>query len=90
MKAFLLAGTLLLSQSVLALDLTMSPLLTSAATSLSGPEKQAQLIIEDSQEYALSGKLSVLLSQKVNELKQLDETLSTDEAVDLLLEASAN
>jgi len=66
--------------------ITVSPFLT---TMMAGgfPCKEALDILNDSEEYARSGKLSILLNQKVLDV-QANVDVSTEEALDLLIEAA--
>lgn len=66
--------------------ITFSPFVT---TMMAGgfPCKEALDILNDSEEYARSGKLSVLLNQRVRDV-QANDDVSTEEALDLLIEAA--
>lgn len=71
MKTTIALLSLVLSANVFAYSIADStvltsatPLLSSATTSGTLPEKQAAMVINDSQEFFQSGKLSVFLSQK--------------------------
>nr|BDT28330.1 hypothetical protein BHI3_17960 [Bacteriovorax sp. HI3] len=64
---------------------------TSEAASIStseGQKREAQKVLMEVQEYYQSGSVSVYLENKIEALKSLDESLSVDESVDLLTEAS--
>lgn len=62
---------------------------TSLATSSKNQKAEAQRIQNEAQLYLQTGKTSLFLESKIELAKSLDSTLSDDEAVDLLLEASA-
>lgn len=64
------------------------PLYSSSTTSGELPDKQAAHVINDSQEFFQSGKMSSLLSQKVSEVQAEIPELSVDEAVDVLVGAA--
>jgi hypothetical protein len=52
-------------------------------------EKQAAAqVINDSQEYMQSGNMSVLLNQKINELQKIDQNISLEEAIDLIVDSA--
>lgn len=48
--------------------------------------KEAHQIIADGEEYALTGQMTPYLKQNVESLQAQSDDLSTDEAVDLLIE----
>lgn len=94
MKATIALLALALSANVMAYSITDSTVLTSAtpllssATTSGGLEKvQAAAILNDSQEFFQSGKLSAFLAQKVSEVQSENE-VSVEEAVDLLVNAA--
>jgi hypothetical protein len=96
MKLSIALLTLAVSANVMAYSITDStvltsatPLLSSATTSGELQKAQAAAIINDSQEYFQSGKLSAFLAQKVSEV-QTESELSVDEAVDALVQDAAN
>ena len=91
MKLSIALLTFALSANVMAYSITDStvltsatPLLSSATTSGGFAEKQAALVLNDSQEYFQSGRLSAFLAQKVSEV-QAESELSVEEAVDALV-----
>lgn len=47
--------------------------------------KMAEIILNDSQEYLQTGKISVLLADKINLLQSEDSEISESEAVDLII-----
>lgn len=61
---------------------------TSLAISSKGQKAEAERIQNEAQLYLQSGRTSLFLESKIQLAKELDSTLSDDEAVDLLLEAS--
>lgn len=92
MKATIAALTLVLSMNVMAYSITdstvltsASPLLSTATTSGGFAQKQAALVLNDSQEFFQSGKLSAFLSQKVSEVQAEITDASVEEAIDLLV-----
>ncbi len=92
MKTTIAILSLILSMNTFAYSLGDStvitgatPFLTSATTTGPLPEKQAEIILNDSQEYFQSEKLSSFLGQKIKDLKASDESLSDDDAIDLLV-----
>lgn len=96
MKATIAILALAVSANVMAYSITDStvltsatPLLSSATTSGELQKAQAAAIINDSQEYFQSGKLSAFLAQKVAEVQAQSE-LSIDEAVDALVDDASN
>ncbi len=52
--------------------------------------KEAQQIIADGEEYTLTGELTPYLKQSVEALQAQSDDLSTDEAVDLLIEKAVS
>lgn len=92
MKTTIALLTIVLSANVMAYSITDStvltsatPLLSSATTSGGFAEKQAALVLNDSQEFFQSGKLSAFLAQKVSEVQSEVSDASVEEAVDLLV-----
>lgn len=93
MAITLLALTLSLNTMANSINHTIAvtvvlPLYSSSTTSGELPDKQAALVINDSQEFFQSGKMSSLLTQKVSEVQAKMPELSLDEAVDVLVEAA--
>lgn len=91
MKTTITLLALALSANVMAYSITDStvltsatPILSSATTSGGFAEKQAALVLNDSQEYFQSGRLSAFLAQKVSEI-QAQSDLSVEEAIDVLV-----
>lgn len=72
--------------------ITSSPVLTSiilsGATSNGSVGKEAQQVLKEGQEYFQGGELAPLIASKVKMLQE-KEDLSIDDAVDILMEASA-
>lgn len=92
MKTSVALLTLVLSANVFAYSLrdstvltTAAPILSSASSSGTLPDKQAAMVLNDSQEFFQSGKLSVFLSQKIKETQAIDAEVSQEEALDLLI-----
>lgn len=77
--------------------ITLSPLLPFvASTALTGMlstdtnvHKQAEQIIKDGQEYLQTGEMTVLISQKVEQLQE-EADMSDDEAVDALMNQASD
>ncbi len=97
MKASIALLTLVLSSNVMAYSITDStvltsatPLLSSATTSGGLAQKQAALVLNDSQEFFQSGRLSSFLAQKVSEVQAEISDASVEEAVDLLVNEAAS
>lgn len=92
MKVSIAILSLVLSANVMAYSIVDSsvltsatPLLTTATTSGGLADKQAALILNDSQEFFQSGRLSSFLAQKVSEVQAEISDASVEEAVDLLV-----
>jgi hypothetical protein len=49
-----------------------------------GSCKEAVQVLEDAQAYLQSGKVSTFLGQKIKEVQNIDSTLSSEEAIDVL------
>ena len=49
---------------------------------------QAEYVIEDTQEMLQSGRISILLSQKIKEIQAANQDLSDAEALDILIETA--
>ena len=62
-----------------------TPFLSSATTSGPLPEKQAAIILNDTQEFFQSGKLSSFLAQKIKDVQAVDLSASDEEAIDRLI-----
>jgi hypothetical protein len=60
-------------------------LYTSEGLSTKGDFKEASQVIADSQEYIVSGNISILLSTKLHDKTSLDNSLSLEEALDLIV-----
>ena len=95
MKSSIVLFTFVLSTSAMAISTTsiteyispspgFSTIISKGSTSGGFAEKQAALVLNDSQEYFQSGRLSAFLAQKVSEV-QAESELSVEEAVDALV-----
>jgi hypothetical protein len=104
-KTLFLMALAMSSLSVQANDITKSPLdatifpfgMTAYSTISTGMTssgldycKEAKQIIADGQEYALTGELTPFLEVNVKNVKDQLGDLSTDEAVDLLIEKAVS
>jgi len=49
---------------------------------------EATQVINDSQEFMQSGVISVFLNQKINEIQNLDQDLSLEDAIDLIVDSA--
>lgn len=96
MKTTLAILSLILSANVLASDVayssadssvltTAGPMLSSATTSGTLPEKQAQMVLNDAQDFMQDGQMTAFLSQKIKEVQELNKDASQSEALDLLI-----
>jgi hypothetical protein len=94
MKTMILALVLAVSTNSFANDFTMENkvaklvLFSAISSSMIVLLKEAQAVVDDSQGYIQTGKLSAFLSQKIKDVKELNSELSDEEAIDLLLEVS--
>ena len=64
---------------------TAGPMLSSATTSGSIPEKQARMLLNDAQDLIQDGKMSAFLNQKIKEIQAQDADASESDALDLLI-----
>jgi hypothetical protein len=90
MKGLLIASALILStSSAFAIQITGAT--TLAPTLSTSVEKKilADAIVNDTQEFIQTGKMSALLAQKVSELKEIESSLSTEDALDALIDSAA-
>lgn len=62
-----------------------SPLLSTMTTSGTVPEKQAAMVLNDSQEFIQSGKMSAFLGQKIKDAQAVNAGASAEEALDMLI-----
>ena len=92
MKSTIALIALALSANVFAYSVTDSTVLTSASPFLSsvttsgGFEKaQANIILNDAQEYMQSGRVSAFLAQKISEAQSANEGASEVEALEILI-----
>lgn len=65
--------------------ITFSPFVTTMMSGIGN--KEAREILNDTEEYSQSGKLSVSLNQKILDI-QANEEVSTEEAIDILVESA--
>ncbi len=88
MKSLLVVLCLAVSGNVFANSIAQtvsSPLMSSAATTLGMAEKQAALVLNDAQEFMLTGSASSFLSQKIKETQELNLDSSESEALSILI-----
>lgn len=96
MKTTLAILSLIVSANVFASDVaysladssvitTAGPMLSSATTSGTLPEKQAKMVLNDAQELIQNGKMSAFLNQKIKDVQALHDDASQAEALDLLI-----
>lgn len=64
------------------------PMLSSSAVSGGLPKLQANAILEDTQEMLQTGTASAFLSQKIRETQALNNDISEEEALDILIESA--
>lgn len=97
MKTTLAILSLIISANVFASDVaysladssvltTAGPMLSSATTSGSLPEKQAQMVLNDAQDLIQDGKMTAFLNQKILDIQLIHKDASQAEALDLLIE----
>jgi hypothetical protein len=55
---------------------------------VSGRKEAALQIIADSQNYAQTGELSLLIAQEISDIQKMDNSLSQDDALDTILATS--
>ena len=84
MKIAIMLLALTASFNSFALDLTVSPFLSTALSVAGGDFKVAQEVVNDSQAFYQTGELSVKLSAQVSGLIAENSELSVQEAVDAL------
>ncbi|MBC7429326.1 MAG: hypothetical protein H7336_11980 [Bacteriovorax sp.] len=92
MKTMIALLSLVISANVFAYSVadstvlaSASPMLSSATTSGTLPDKQAALILNDAQDLIQDGKMSSFLNQKIKEVQALHIETSESEALDLLI-----
>ncbi|MBC7714913.1 MAG: hypothetical protein H7177_16315 [Rhizobacter sp.] len=92
MKTTIALLSLVISANVFAYSLadstvltTASPMLSSATTSGTLPQKQAQQVINDAQDLIQDGKMSAFLNQKIKEIQAVHADASEADALDLLI-----
>lgn len=92
MKTTIAMLSLVLSANVFAYSITdssvltsASPLLSSATTSGGYQKAQANLVMNDAQEFMQSGRLSAFLSQKIAEAQAINEGASEADALEMLI-----
>lgn len=97
MKTTLAILSLIISANVFASDVaysladssvltTAGPMLSSATTSGSLPEKQAQMVLNDAQDLIQDGKMTAFLNQKILDIQLIHKDASQAEALDMLIE----
>ncbi len=78
----------------LAVEVVYSTAITSVTSEISvfstsdAQRKEARKILADIQDYNQSGYITLFLGEKIAIVKNIDSSLSDDESVDVLLEAS--
>jgi hypothetical protein len=92
MKSTIALIALALSANVFAYSVTdstvltsASPLLSSATTSGGYQKAQANIVLNDAQEFMQSGRLSAFLSQKIAEAQAINEGASESDALEMLI-----
>jgi hypothetical protein len=92
MKITIAILSLVVSANVFAYSLADStvitsatPLLSSATTSGAFNAKQAALVLNDTQAFIQTGKMSAFLSQKVKDAQAVNKGASAEEALDMLI-----
>jgi len=58
---------------------------TVMSPSVIGNKEVARLVVNDTQDYIQTGEISLFLENKISELQTTDSSLSTDDAVDILV-----
>jgi hypothetical protein len=90
MKSMLIVTALvIMSGNVFAssvVQTALAPFATSALTTLGPAFKQAQIIVNDAQEYLQTGTATTFLAQKISEIQAEDSAISDSEALEILLE----
>ena len=97
MKAVILFLSLAVTTNVFAysaVDSTVfvsaSPLLSTALTSGADQKLQANIILNDAQEFMLSGKMSVFLNQKIKDTQKMNQMASESDALEMLIDAASD
>lgn len=92
MKKMIALLTIVISTNIFAYSLVDStlltsalPLLSSASTSDTTPEKQAQIVLNDAQAFFQDGSLSVFLSQKIKDAQSINKGISEADALEMLI-----
>jgi hypothetical protein len=92
MKTTIALLSLVISANVFAYSLgdssvltSASPMLSSATTSGTIPEKLAAKLLNDAQDLIQNGKMSAFLNQKIKEVQTLHADTSESDALDLLI-----
>ena len=99
MKSTIAILSLIVSANVFALSTTYAvnnvlagttivPLLSSASSSGAFEKAQATILLNDAQEMLQSGNVSLFLSQKIQEVQDLNTDISEVEALDFLIESA--
>jgi hypothetical protein len=73
---------------VTALTVATSEVSTNLTSAETLRKEEANKIQQHVQAYFQSGEISVFLAEKINQVSKIDSTLSIDESVDALVEAS--
>lgn len=86
------AGVVVAQYAGTAAGVAVSSVLAGAATvtrSGGGKEAVAKAALNDAQEFYLTGNLSVALENSIRSIQDLDDSISDEEAVDMIVEAIA-
>lgn len=67
---------------------TLIPILTSASVSGAYEKAEATVLLNDAQEMLQNGNVSLFLSQKIQEVQNLNVDISEVEALDILIESA--
>lgn len=97
MKTTIAILSLIISANIFASDIAYSvadssvlisagPMLSSATTSGTLPDKQAAMVLNDAQDLIQGGKMSAFLNQKIKDVQESNAGASEAEALDLLIE----
>ena len=99
MKSTIAILSLIVSANVFALNVTYAinnvlvgttlvPVLSSATSSGVYKKEQDTMLLNDAQEMLQNGNISIFLSQKIQEVQDLNVGLSEVEALDILIESA--
>ena len=67
---------------------TLIPILTSASVSGAYEKAEATVLLNDAQEMLQNGNISLFLSQKIQEVQNLNVDISEVEALDIIIESA--